>query len=102
VNRPDCIFERLALGPEGETIEPVGFEQVFLVVKRERPEAIDWRELVLGKSDGVVIGPRQALPRRIEIRVDVTRLLRRIVVHVGACGRSPRKIVRAPPRTIRR
>jgi hypothetical protein len=76
-------LQRFALGAEREAIQRVGLEEMFLVVERQGPKAVDRWQLAFGENNGVTVATVQTLTGRIEVGVDVAGLLRRVVIHIG-------------------
>ena len=66
----------LALGADRVAVERVRREEVLLVVEGERPEALDWRELVFAEGQGVALGAVEPRTPAVEILIEVARLAR--------------------------
>ena len=95
-------LHRLALGSEREAIEFIRLEEMLPVVNGKRPETINRRSLPRGERDGVAMRAGQSPPVLVEIGINVSCFVGRVVVHVRLCCRGARQIVGAPARAVRR
>jgi hypothetical protein len=77
-------------------------EQVVFVIERQRPEALDRRQLSLRKSNRVRILAVELLPRAVEIAIDVFRLAGRVVIHVRLRRGRTVEVIRAPLGVVHR
>lgn len=77
-------------------------EQVLVVVERQRPEAVDGRFLSRSKQDFVAGAALELAAGAVEISVEVLRLHRPVVKHVGLGGARAVKVVDAKLRVVGR